>query len=157
MAHPQINVKFIQDECGRRHKRNHYRHHSEGEVYIDTSTLWKAYNSEEEALFKAIKTSGIFAEDRKETFVKFNYRTMESKHISYGAVYEKLLSNTLRTKEQRPCLKGTMNVNELWSERNLQELIGSLPFPKDRLKVLDSYQKSKVMRIKHIRNKPKGK
>jgi len=41
-----------------------------------------------------------------------------------------------------------MNVNELWSDKNLQELMGSLPFPNDRLKVLNFYKKSSTGRIK---------
>jgi hypothetical protein len=35
--------------------------------------------------------------------------------------------------------KGTMNVAELWSERKLKEVLGNLPFPRDRLKVLKMY------------------
>jgi len=33
--------------------------------------------------------------------------------------------------------------------------MGSLPYPKDRLKVLNSYQKNKIMRIKYIKNRIK--
>jgi len=33
----------------------------------------------------------------------------------------------------------------------MQEIIGSLPFPKDRLKILNFYQKDKIKRIKQLR------
>lgn len=34
-----------------------------------------------------------------------------------------------------------MNVSELWSEKKLKEVMGNLPFPSDRLKVLKMYPK----------------
>ena len=37
--------------------------------------------------------------------------------------------------------KGTMHISELWSEKKLKEVIGNLPFPRDRLKVLKMYPK----------------
>lgn len=81
----------------------------------------------------------MFSEERKETFVKFNYRTIENKEINYEATFRKVL----HTEEAEPrSKKGTMHVNELWSERNLQELMGNVPFPKDRLKILKYYQLS---------------
>lgn len=46
-----------------------------------------------------------------------------------------------------------MNVSELWGEKNLQDLVGSLPFPKDRLKVLHSYQNNKVKAMKERKNR----
>jgi hypothetical protein len=50
-----------------------------------------------------------------------------------------------------------MHVNELWSESNLQAIMGSLPFPKDRLKILNAYKLGKDLRIKVIKSKPKVK
>ena len=37
--------------------------------------------------------------------------------------------------------KGTMHISELWSEKKMKEVIGNLPFPRDRLKVLKMYPK----------------
>jgi len=45
MNHLQLNIKRVQEECDRRHKRNNYRHHSEGELYIDNTNLWKMTNA----------------------------------------------------------------------------------------------------------------
>lgn len=49
-----------------------------------------------------------------------------------------------------------MHVSDLWSEKNVQEVMGSLPFPKDRLKILHSYKRGKDLRIKVIAKHKKG-
>ena len=121
-------------------------------MFIDMSNLWKSSCSEEERLFSAVKQSGLFEEDRMDTFVKFNYRTIENKNIHYHAVFDKTLAQRNKLKHNRTSLRGSMNVSELWSERNLQEVLGSLPYPKDRLKVLHSYEKRNALRIRTLRN-----
>lgn len=57
----------------------------------------------------------MFEESRMDTFVKFNYRTIENKNINYHAVYQKTLAQTNRLSHDRTSLRGTMNVSELWS------------------------------------------
>jgi V8-like Glu-specific endopeptidase len=41
-----------------------------------------------------------------------------------------------------------MHVSELWCEKNLQDVLGSIAYPKDRLKILNQYQKQKKIRIR---------
>lgn len=90
------------------------------------------------------------------TFIRFNYRTIEPKMIAFDHVHHKLFNSTDSSSGQKIMFKGSMNISELWSEKNLQELIGSLPFPKDRLKILNSYQqnKSKLIRIRRKKKYP---
>lgn len=54
-------------------------------------------------------------------------------------------------------MRGSMHVSELWSDQNLLELMGSLPFPKDRLKILNAYKIGKDLRIKVVKQKLKQK
>lgn len=124
-------------------------------MFIDMSNLWKSSSQEEERLFAAVKKSDLFSEDRMDTFIKFNYRAMENKDMNYHTAFQKILSprNKLKPKPEKISLRGTMNVSELWSEKNLQDVLGSLPYPKDRLKVLHSYEKNNAFKIKHLRNK----
>jgi hypothetical protein len=122
-------------------------------MFIDMSNLWKSSSKEEGRLFTAVKKSDLFSEDRMDTFIKFNYRTMENKNMNYHTVFQKVLSQRNKLKPDKISLRGTMNVSELWSEKNLQDIIGSLPYPKDRLKVLHSYEKNNAIRIKYLRNK----
>ena len=42
------------------------------------------------------------------------------------------LSNTRNKKSQR----GTMNITDLWGDSQMQKVIGSPSFPRDRLKIL---------------------
>jgi hypothetical protein len=42
------------------------------------------------------------------------------------------LSNTRNKKSQR----GTMNITDLWGDTQMQKVIGSPSFPRDRLKIL---------------------
>lgn len=153
MQRQRVNLKLVQQECKLRHKKQTFRHHSQANLYIDTSNLWKAKSSDEEKLFRAIKRSDIFSSQRCETFIKFNYRTVENNSICYENIYQQILSPFNHLQTDRKCHKGSMNINELWSEKNLQELLGSLPFPKDRLKVLNSYPKNKTVRTKYLKNK----
>lgn len=104
------------------------------------SNLWKSSSKEEEKLLAAVRHSGVFSEERMDTFVKFNYRTMENKNMNYHTVFQKTLAQRNKLRIDPPALRGTMNVSELWSERHLQDALGSLPYPKDRLKVLHSYE-----------------
>ena len=50
-----------------------------------------------------------------DTFVKFNYRTIENKNITYHAVYQGTLAQSNKLRDDRSCLRGSMNVSELWS------------------------------------------
>jgi hypothetical protein len=122
-------------------------------MFIDMTNLWKSNSQEEERLFSAIRHSGLLSEQRLDTFVKFNYRTMENKNINYHAVFQKTLAQRNKLKHDHSSLRGTMNVSELWSERNLQDILGSLPYPKDRLKVLRSYETKNALRIRTLRNR----
>ncbi len=87
-----------------------------------------------------------------DTFLKFNFRTMETQNMNYHSVFQKTLAHSNKLRRDRSSLRGSMNVSELWSERNLQDILGSLPYPKDRLKVLHSYEKSQALRIRTLRN-----
>lgn len=86
--------------------------------------------------------------------MKFNYRSIEARPIDYYSAYEAVLL-AKNTKTPDRILRGSMHVSDLWSENNMQEVIGSLPFPKDRLKILNSYKRGKDLRIKIIPKKQK--
>jgi hypothetical protein len=87
-----------------------------------------------------------------DTFVKFNFRTTETQNMNYHSVFQNTLAQNNKLRRDRSSRRGSMNVSELWSEKNLQEILGSLPYPKDRLKVLHSYEKNKALRIRTLRN-----
>jgi hypothetical protein len=80
-------------------------------MFIDMSNLWKSSCREEERLFTAIKQSGLFSEERVDTFVKFNYRTMESQNMNYHSVFQKTLAQGNKVKMDRGSLRGSMNVS----------------------------------------------
>ena len=84
------------------------------------SNLWKSSCKDDQKLFTAIKQSDLFSEDRIETFVKFNYRTVENKDINYSSAYQKILNQKNKLFGEKNALRGTMSVSELWSEGNLQ-------------------------------------
>lgn len=73
--------------------------------------------------------------------------------MNYHTAFQKILSPRNKLKPEKMSLRGTMNVSELWSEKNLQDVLGSLPYPKDRLKVLHSYEKNNAFKIKLMRKK----
>jgi alpha-galactosidase/6-phospho-beta-glucosidase family protein len=87
---------------------------SEDDLHIDLCNLWKAKTVEEEQIFDAIRNSDIFSPKRIETFIKFNYRTVENKNINYESTFKKLLSHRNGEKDGRSC-RGTMHISELWS------------------------------------------
>lgn len=89
-------------------------------MHIDTFNLWKRSNHGNKKQIEAIKSSELFADKRLETFIKFNYRNVENKHINYTQTYHRIMPSLNRLKYDKPSYKGTMNVSELWSERNLQ-------------------------------------
>ena len=60
-----------------------------------------------------MKESDLFSEERTDTFVKFNYRTIENKDMNYQTVFQKILAhkNKATPRPDRTVLRGTMNVN----------------------------------------------
>ena len=71
-------------QAPRNAQRNRFqRHKSMGEEDIDLYNLWKAKSEQEGCIFKAIRNSEMFCGERKETFVKFNYRTVENRSVDY--------------------------------------------------------------------------
>ncbi len=47
------------------------------------------------------------------------------------------------TNAKKKVNKGSMNINELWSEKQLADILGPLPFPRDRTKVLKMYPRGR--------------
>ena len=72
--------------------------------------------------------------------------------MTYDSAFESVLSPRCGKKGNK-INRGSMHVIDLWGDKNLQEIMGSLPFPKDRLKILNSYQQGKDPRLKPIKNK----
>lgn len=81
------------------------------------------------------------------TFVKFNYRNTEINNISYNEAFKKVVQRDKKYLNKsylrKQYSKGTMNITELWSERSMQQVLGSMPYPRDRLKILKLYQQDK--------------
>ena len=115
-----INIDNIKKECWNNHKKLLYRYNSENDLHIDTFNIWKTSNHENHKQVEAIKSSELFSDKRVETFIKFNYRNIENKHINYSQTYHKIIPHLNKLKHDKPSHKGTMNVSELWSEKNMQ-------------------------------------
>jgi hypothetical protein len=105
---------------------------------------------EELKLMSAVRKSEVFSPRRLETFVKFNYRVVENKNVNYESTFRKVLQPK-RSKELGIC-RGTMHVSDLWCEANLQEIVGHLPYPKDRLKILKDYQRTNQVKLTPLCN-----
>jgi hypothetical protein len=128
------------------------RHHSQDEMRIDIYNLWNAKTKEEEQIFKAVRHSQVFAPDRAETFVRFNYRHTDHRAINYDSAFDRILAPKSGIGGVK-IPRGSMHVNELWCEKNLEELMGNLPFPKDRLKILNSYKLGVTMKTSKWKRK----
>lgn len=68
--------------------------------------------------------------------MKFNYRNSEQGTYNYRQALKKIERTTIKNSRSTADLKGTMHVNELWSENQVQQVMGSPAFPRDRLKIL---------------------
>ena len=94
---------------------------------------------------KSIRNSDLFETERVETFVKFNYRHCDSNSINYGSVFDQILTKK-KGKNRGRIQHGSMHVCELWGEDQMLGIIGHLPLPNDRLKMLDAYKSGKNMK-----------
>lgn len=66
--------------------------------------------------------------------MRFNYRNTEQGTYNYKQAHRKVQRATFRSSTSLK--KGTMNVNDLWAEAQIQQVMGSPAFPRDRLKIL---------------------
>ena len=113
----KANLRTVAETCRRRIKQSEVNKPDPPEEYIDMYGLWKAHGRKDEEIFKAVRDSGIFNEERIETFVRFNYRNVENKNITFTRVQRNVLAprNKSIGRPDKKHLRGTMSVCELWS------------------------------------------
>ncbi len=68
------------------------------------------------------------------------------KELEYGRVFDSVVTNKTRKndfdfKEKNINCKGSMNVVELWSDKNMLEVLGELQTPKHRYQILKNLMK----------------
>ncbi len=68
--------------------------------------------------------------------MRFNYRNTEQGTYNFTQAFNKIKRRTLGSTRSNTCKKGTMHVNDLWGDVQLQEVMGTPSFPRDRLKIL---------------------
>jgi hypothetical protein len=68
--------------------------------------------------------------------MRFNYRNTENGTINYRQAYKKIERGTLGSDKRNNSTRGTMQVTDLWGDSQVQEVMGSPSFPRDRLKIL---------------------
>jgi hypothetical protein len=102
------------------------------QMYLDLTNLWKTNSQDQTKQYQAIRDSELFSDDRASTFLKFNYRHYEPGTSSYDVVHYRVK----RRGRSQPPRKGTMQVTDLWADKQMQEVMGSPTFPRDRLKIL---------------------
>lgn len=107
--------------------------------YLDLTNLWRTNSSEQNKQYQAIRDSDLFSDCRSHTFLKFNYRNYEHGSYTYSSAHNKVKK---RNKE-KVLLKGTMQVTDLWSDRQMQDVMGAPAFPRDRLKILKLWGQKK--------------
>lgn len=108
--------------------------YSEESFHIDLTNLWQTKTRSQERQYQAIKDEGTFSQQRTQTFLRFNYRNTEQGTYNYKQAHRKVKRATFRS--NKSLKKGTMNVNDLWAESQIQQVMGSPAFPRDRLKIL---------------------
>lgn len=68
--------------------------------------------------------------------MRFNYRNTETGTINYRQAYRKVERASLASVKRNMSHRGTMQVTDLWGDPQVQEVMGSPSFPRDRLKIL---------------------
>lgn len=99
--------------------------------YLDLTNLWKTNSQDQNKQYQAIRDSELFSDARCNTFLRFNYRNYEPGTYNYSNAHTKI-----KRRSKKPLNKGTMQVTDLWSDKQMQEVMGSPAFPRDRLKIL---------------------
>ena len=117
--------------------------------YLDLTNLWKTNSQEQNKQYQAIKDSDLFSDARAETFLKFNYRNYEPGTYNYSIAHAKI-----KRKNKKVLNKGTMQVTDLWSDKQMQEVMGSPAFPRDRLKILKLWGQKKGPEMPIIKSNP---
>ena len=85
--------------------------------YLDLTNLWKTNSDDQTKQYKAFRDSGMFSDNRMNTFINYNYRSYEPGTYSYSAAHSKI--KRTRT-NKKPILRGTMQVADLWSDKQMQ-------------------------------------
>lgn len=106
------------------------------DFHIDLTNLWHTKTRAQEQQYTAIKDSGLFSQLRTKTFLRFNYRNTETGTFNYAQTFKKIERGSLGSRRGNSHKKGTMQVTDLWGEPQMQEVMGSPSFPRDRLKIL---------------------
>jgi hypothetical protein len=111
----------------------------EDSFYLDLTNLWQTKTRNQEHQYQAIKDSGVFSQQRSQTFMRFNYRYTETGTFNYRQAFKKVeRGKTIGSTRSNTCLKGkgTMHVTDLWGDPLMQQVLGAPSFPRDRLKIL---------------------
>jgi hypothetical protein len=78
----------------------------------------------------------MFTKKREETFLRFNFRRTENGTLNFDQAYKRMPRTSLSITRNKKKQRGTMNITDLWGDAQLQKVIGSPSFPRDRLKIL---------------------
>lgn len=68
--------------------------------------------------------------------MRFNYRSTETGTLNYRQAYKKVERSSLGGDKRNKSYRGTMQVTDLWADPQVQEIMGSPSFPRDRMKIL---------------------
>lgn len=83
--------------------------------YLDLTNLWRTNSQDQNKQYQAIRDSDLFSDTRSNTFLKFNYRNYEPGTYNYSMAHTKI-----KRKLKKPLNKGTMQVTDLWSDKQMQ-------------------------------------